>query len=69
MNRTSSASPLLPPLYRSEAFAEDLSEQTGTAEAQAGMRPRAWPADVLLCVVPLGSALIGALAAATSWGA
>lgn len=53
------AEPLtLPPLYRSEGFAEDLFDDTvEPAVRRTGRAPAAW-----LYVAPLGAAMVGALA-------
>ncbi len=69
MQHLAALSPQLPPLCRSEAFAEDLFDGLDAPAAAACAPGSARLSDVLLCLVPLGSALVGALSAATSWGA
>jgi hypothetical protein len=49
--------PPLPPLYRSEGFAEDLLDGEPIAEGRHAHSPAAW-----LYVAPLGAAMLGALA-------
>ena len=48
-------------IWRSEAFAEDLSDDTPFAE---DARPASrWLSSTLLCVLPLGVALVGGVMA------
>lgn len=48
--------PTLPPLYRSEGFAEDLLDGEAVTEGGSVRSPAAW-----LYVAPLGAAMVGAL--------
>lgn len=54
---TDAGPPTLPPLYRSEGFAEDLVEGGAEADGFDLRSPAAW-----LYVAPLGAAMAGALA-------